>query len=206
MIEEQVQQAMFSQNPERTFVDKVLARKEIEAIRELVKKPNLTRSEILELLYLLSSAESKLLNLDKWERYVMLKFFVWLREYIKILELLFDYIEDIARLAITCRFCRRKREEQGENPCICQVFMSVLTITDRGNHTIYNIRRLLEHNVKFLADLYLNIGRTTLSIGGAAIGDFTRQKFEMSYAGLPSNVPPQYQQPQAQKQPLLRIR
>ena len=42
--------------------------------------------ELLELLYMCIGTEAKLVNLSDWDRYVVLKFFVWIREFIKVVE------------------------------------------------------------------------------------------------------------------------
>lgn len=44
-----------------------------------------------------------------------------------------------------------------------------------------NNRSMLEHNTKFLVDLYMNIARTTLSIGATGFMEIIKQKFEISY-------------------------
>ena len=92
-FEQAIAQQVFSKQQEKTFIDKILAKQDIEGVRELIKKPRLKREELLELLYLLTSTESKLLNYGEWDRYIILKYFVWVREFIKISELLFDYKE-----------------------------------------------------------------------------------------------------------------
>lgn len=44
-----------------------------------------------------------------------------------------------------------------------------------------NIIRDYEHNVKFLIDIYLNIARTSLSVGGKGIKEMLTNKYEMQY-------------------------
>jgi hypothetical protein len=171
-IESQIQRDIFSKNHEKTFIDKVLSRKESEEIRRLVKKPNLTRSEMLELLYLISSTEQKLLNYDEWNRYVILKYFVWLREFISVCEQWFDLNDDFK-----------------ENPDV---------LNGNSKKLMANIGNLLEHNAKFLVDLYLNIGRSSLSINGSGFYEINRNKFEISY--------PEMNQPQEQKKGILQMR
>lgn len=137
---------------EKSFIDKALSKDDIEKIRVLMKKSPLTREDLLDLLYLVSSAESKLYNFDERERYVMLKMFVWLREFVKILELLYDV----------------KAHD-------------TIILTDQSEKMINDIRSNMEHSVKFLIDLYLNISRTSLSKGGKAFNQFLDNKFEFMY-------------------------
>lgn len=157
-IAQQIERQIFSQNHEKTFLDKLLSRKESEEIRQLIKKRDLSRSELLELLYLISSTESKLLNFSEWDRYVLLKFFVWIREFIVICEHYFDY--------------REKVEENKEND---------QNLTEDQKRHMKTIGANLEHIAKALVDLYLNIGRTSLSVNGTAFLESLKNKFEIDY-------------------------
>lgn len=159
MLEQQLQKGIFQGNPEKTYIDKLLGRREVERTKELIKKDELTREEILELLHMCSSTESKLLNLSDWDRYVMLKFFVWIREFVKICELMFDMKEDLL-----------KKEKNGET-----------YLSERSKTILKNNERLIGHNTKFLVELYFNIGRTTLSVGATGFLELLKNKFEMMY-------------------------
>lgn len=159
MIEEQIQKSIFSTQTEKTFVDKLLAKDDVNAIRDLIKKKNLTREELLEILYLLSSSESKILNFSEWERYVILKFFVWIREFVKVAELLYDYQDDL-----------KKKIKDG-----------TYNMSERTKKLLHNNERLIEHNAKFLIDLYLNIGRTSLSVGASGFMEILKNKYEINY-------------------------
>lgn len=157
--EEAVARNMDFSNREKTFSDKVFARDEVEKIKDLMRKDSLSRQDLNELLYLMSSTESKLLNLGEWDRYVMAKYYVWVREFFKQLEILFDYIEDI-----------EKKEKNGE-----------ITLKPTTRKLLYNNRKLAEHNLKFLIDFYFQIMRTSLSLGGQLVSDLLGQKFEFQY-------------------------
>lgn len=158
-FEQNLQQGLFTPNPEKTYIDKLLARKEVERTKELIKKTELEREEILELLHMCSSTESKLLNLGEYDRYVILKFFVWIREFVKVAEQMFDMEEDL-----------NIQEEQGK-----------ITLSGRSKQILKNNKRLIGHNTKFLVELYFNIQRTTLSIGATGFLELLKNKFEMAY-------------------------
>jgi hypothetical protein len=55
----------------------------------------------------------------------------------------------------------------------------------RCKQLLYNNERLIEHNAKFLIDLYLNIGRTTLSLGGTGFLETLKNKYELTYPNQP---------------------
>lgn len=177
MFENKLESGLFSSVSEKTFIDKILARQDVDRIREIIKKPYLKREELLEILYLLVSTESKLLNFDEWGRYVILKFFVWIREFIKVAELIYDYQDDLKIKSTTCALCNKVIEKK----CICVNPKPILAITPRSNKLLNNNIRLIEHNAKFLIDLYFNIGRTTLSLGATGFIEMLKNKYEVSY-------------------------
>lgn len=154
-FEDNLKQGLFTSTRERSFIDKVLAKDDVNDVRELIKKPELTRSELLEILYLISGTEAKLLNYSDWDRYVILKFFVWIREFIKIAEILFDY-ED---------FLKQKKT----------------ILSPRAKRLLKNNTLLIQHNAKFLIDLYLNISRTSMSVGASAFVELLKNKYEVIY-------------------------
>lgn len=158
-FEQNLQSGIFSGQSEKTFIDKILAKDDVNAIREIIKKPKLNRENLLELLYLLSSTEAKLLNYSDWDRYITLKFFVWIREFVKVAELLYDYQDDL-----------KIKEKQGK-----------MELSERTKKLLSNNERLIEHNAKFLIDLYFNIGRTTLSLGATGVMEILKNKYEISY-------------------------
>lgn len=182
-FEENLQSSLFSGQTEKSFIDKLLAKDDVNRIRDIIKKSKLTREDLLELLYLLSSTESKLLNYGEWDRYVILKFFVWIREFIKIAELLYDYKDDLYKKEHTCKICKKPKEAEKDSAikCSCKKFTPSLQLTARTKQLLFNNERLIEHNAKFLIDLYLNIGRTTLSIGATGIMELLKNKYEVVY-------------------------
>lgn len=158
-FEQEIQNKLFSHNSEKTFIDKILAKDDVDKIRKIIKKSVLCREDILEILYLLTGVESKLVNYGHQDRYIILKYFVWLREFVKIAEGLYDYESDLKRRAEDNEYHLSKETEK----------------------LLENCRRIIEHNIKFLVDLYLNIARTTLSLGGTGLLEILKNKFEFSY-------------------------
>jgi hypothetical protein len=196
MFEQQLQNNLFNGQGEKTFIDKVLAKDDVLAIREIVKKPKLTREDLLEVLYLISGTESKLLNYGEWDRYVILKFFVWIREFIKVAELLYDYEDNLKEKSKKCT-CKgyvysSKEKETLINKstiCKCETPHLVFELNPRTRRLLDNIERLIEHNAKFLVDLYLNIGRTSLSIGATGLMELLKNKYELVYPDQQLNTP-----------------
>lgn len=180
MFEQAIQNSLNMAAKDRSFIDKLLAKEDVDRLRELTKKQKLCREDLLELLYLLTSTESKLLNLGEWDRYVMLKFFVWIREFIKIAELLYDYQDDLKNKEKLCANCKKLKDDI-KKPCTCYEFKPTMVLTPRCKQILFNNERLIEHNAKFLIDLYLNVGRTTLSLGGTGLLEILKNKYELTY-------------------------
>jgi len=150
-VQEALQTLALKKNNEKSLTDKLLGRDDIEKIRLLMKKTELSREDLLDLLYSISSSESKLYNFDVRERYVMMKFFVWLRDFIMILEYMYEQEKVVANT------------------------------TPLGKELFKKTKLMMEHNAKFLIDLYFNISRTTLSKDGTMFRQFLENKFEFSY-------------------------
>lgn len=194
-FEQDLQNKVFNDTGERTFIDKLLAKEEVKDIRELIKKPRLTRSELLEILYLISGTESKLVNYGAYDRYIILKFFVWIREFIKIAELLFDYTDELYKKENTCSTCEKTidpLEKTETKKCKCDTAIPYVVLSERSKRLLDNNQRLIEHNAKFLIDLYLNIARTSLSVGATGILELLKNRYEVQYVQAP--VSPQTQQ------------
>jgi hypothetical protein len=158
-FEDNLQNSLFSKQSEKTFIDKLLAKDEVMRVREIIKKEHFTRSDMTEILNLLSSNEIKLLNYDEWDRYLMAKYFVWIREFVALAENLYDYEDDL-----------KKQEEKGN-----------FKLSDRSRQIFENIKRYMEHNIKFLIDLYFNLIRSTMSLGATGILELLKNKYEMVY-------------------------
>lgn len=187
-----LQNQLFSKNSEKTWTDKILARQDVDHLRDLVKKENLTRSELLEMLYMLSSVESKLHNYTDYERYIMIKFFIWIRELIKIAELLYDYEDNLKIRENSCSKCRGfidtlKGHSKEQLKCNCKEPIIQLSINYNTKMLLKSNKNLIEHSAKFLVDLYLQISRTSLSINAKGFMEILNNKYEMIYND-PSNI------------------
>lgn len=154
---------MFQGGAEKTFIDKLFSKEDTNRIRAIMRTDGLKREDLLELLNLLAGMEAKLVNLSSWDRYVLLKYFVWLREMLKVNMFLFDYQDALEK-------------------------NKLIELTPRAKELLANTKRLMEHNTKFLIDLYLSIERSTLSLGGTGFLETLKQKFEINYPSA-STIP-----------------
>lgn len=160
-IEEAAIDFLKSKTREKTFIDKLMAKEDIAQMQVLCKKEKLTRGEILELLHLCLSSELKLTNFDKNERYILGKYFVWVRDTVKISEIFFDHFEAIEK---------KQRESKVDKKELVMV-----------NRLKSNCHSLIEHNVKFMVDMFIYIVRSSMSINGSTFSEILSNKFELDY-------------------------
>lgn len=166
-------QSLFkSQNVEKAYTDKLLSRKEVSEVQELIKKEDLTRSELLELLYLLSSSEIKLANFNDFDRYLLGKFLSWIRDFVSCAEIIYDY-ENTYRGLI---------EENEEAKKDVTVMKEILNLME-------NNRKFILHNIKFLVDIFLYLSRSTLSLSMSAFDSLSKSRFEYAYPGYEGLAP-----------------
>lgn len=157
----------FRRNSEKTHVDKLLGREEVERLKEIIKKADPTREELLELLNLLTGIEQKLVNYSDYDRYILGKYFTWIRDLVKICEFLYDY-ED-----------RIKKENYFEGSPHKKVIMDTLT----------EIKKMQLHNTKFSIDVFLFLSRSTMSLEMVGFGGLSTQSYKYDYGQNPYSLP-----------------
>lgn len=164
-VERAIGQSILSSTGEKTFIDKLLGKNDVERVRELIRKEKLSREELLELLYSLTGTEMKLLNMGSWDRYVILKFFVWIRDFVKNIEIMYDYQEKINKEI------KEATEESPEEKRRALRLKKLITENEK----------LAEHMIKFMVDLYFNMARTTLSLNATGFMELLKNKYEVLY-------------------------
>lgn len=142
---------------EKTFIDKTLARSDVEEIKDIMQKEDLTRQDLLKMLYLLSGSEIKLVNFGDFERYLQGKFYAWIRDFVASAETLYDIREDVAK--------------------------GKIKVNEHTKKMLENIRVKMLHNIKFLCDVYLYLSRSTLSLEATAFDTITKNRYEYYYPG-----------------------
>jgi hypothetical protein len=159
----------FRQPSEKTFIDKLLSRREVESLQQLIQKDDLTRSDLLKLLYMLTGAELKLSNLGDYDRYLLGKYFTWIRDLVKVAEFLYDYESKID----SYRFSKEGSAEIKE--------------------TLAAVKNMMLHDVKFGADIFLFLTRSSMGLSALAFDTLSKGRYEYEYtgAGYPGSSPQQ---------------
>ncbi len=151
-----INRLLTSSQVDKSSLDKVYASKEINEFKKLAEKEELTRGEVLGMMYMLAGVENKLVNYGAYDRYVLAKFFVWIRDIASVLECVFDYQD--------------KLKENG------------VTMTLEAREYLKNNLRLLQHAFKFLVDLYLMMSRSTLSLNAVGFKESLSNRFDVNYS------------------------
>lgn len=155
--EQYLGQFAFRQATERSFLDKILGRKEVFDLQNLMNKDDLSRADMLRMLYMLNSVELKLSNLGEYDRYLLGKYFTWVRELVKHTEILYDYMDHTKDFGWEEK--DKKEIEDG----------------------LMRIKQMMIHNVKFAADIYLFIIRSSLGLTALGFDTLTTNRFEYDY-------------------------
>jgi len=161
---------LFHGESEKSFVDKLLGRQDADKLHDLVKKEPLTRGDVEEILFLMTSIDQKIVNYNEWDRYVIVKLFPWVKDFSTACKTMLLYEEQYVDHKFTKEFNDTT------------VLLETLEI-------IKEINKYLQHNLKFLISVFLLICNSTLSINGAAFETLTTSKFEYSYPSMSMPLP-----------------
>ena len=154
IFEESLSRQMFNDKNEKTYIDKVTSKDEILALRELIKKDKLSKEDISQVFNLLVGVQSKLVNYTDQERYVILKYHIWVREFVK-----HGY-----QIISTNDETEKKT-----------------TITETHRRLLERNQQVIQSMIKFLIEVYQNISNTSLSVKGKALDKILSQSYEIVY-------------------------
>lgn len=152
--------SLFNQDAEKSWTDKLLGAKEIEEIKEIIKKPLIFREDTHNLMLLTNAIESKLVNLDEHERRELGNFLIFLGNRIRMMDVLFDIQEKI---------------ENG-----------TYQIVDASRRKFLETYYKMSHNIKYLFTVFTFPSRTSLSLDAFAFKNFVKTQYDISYSGLGS--------------------
>jgi len=157
--------SFYPQQQDKTYIDKVTAKQEVEEIKDLMQKTKLDRADLSRLIYLIGGIEIKLLNLGDWDRYVLGKYLAWLREFVSTVEMIYDYKDKV---------------KSGE-----------VKITEEGKKMLDNSHHLMMHSTKASIDIFFYLSRSSLSLGNTAFDSITTNRYEYAYPTMPGVTPPE---------------
>ncbi|MEE9364815.1 MAG: hypothetical protein V3U92_19615 [Cellulophaga sp.] len=141
-----------------------------------MKKDILTRPELLEIMSLLSGAETKLLSFNDFDRYLLGKFLIWIGEFGVVAEKLYDLLNKYEEETKSIEKSKKKvklKERKLEFTRRTEFIEKQLKTGNKGMLT-------LQHDFKFLVTLFLYLSRSTLSLKAKAFESFTTNRMEYS--------------------------
>lgn len=160
-LEQIVAQQMSTPVVEKSLLDKLFAKEDIQRITAIHKKANPSREEMQELLQLLTGIESKLLNFDEDYPHILGRYFVRIRETFAHYETMEEFYSQIKPLLT---------EERTK-----ELFEAM----------IYK----LKSTCLIYSSNFQWIERATMSIEGAGFFNALTNRFEFSYPNLQQQPP-----------------
>lgn len=185
-FEDLLGQAAYRGNTEKAFTDKLLGRQDAEKLRDLIRKDDLTRSELLELLYLVCGVELKLVNFDERDRYILGKYYTWIRDLVKLAEFMYDYEIYLNTAESIISAPAKNYSQLSADDALFSKYGDLTAHLDikeieylRVN--MKSIKQMTLHNIKFSVDIFLFLTRSTLSLSGVGFDTLSKSRFEYSY-------------------------
>ena len=185
---------LFQGESEKSLVDKLLGRQDADKLHGLMQTEPLTRSDIEEILFLMTSIDQKIVNYDEWDRYIIIKLFPWIKDYSTVCKTWMLYEEQYTAGKFDKDFTRTEKikvKQEDETGKVIEVEKEVKPIFEETKRIISETSKYLQHNLKFLISVFLLVSNSTLSIDGAAFETLTTSRFEYSYPSLPLPQPQQ---------------
>lgn len=144
--------SMYGSQIEKTFVDKVLAKEDLEKINEIKAKKDPSKEDLNQLVALVCGMEIKLLNFDRNDQYINGKYYIWVEEIHKIVNDVYDYYES-----------------------------KYANLDDYEKKQIDDVKYLMIQNLKFACGIFHFMTRSTLSHKAAAFDTLTTTRNEQEY-------------------------
>lgn len=213
---QQLGRSLFQGETEKSLVDKLLGRGDADKLHKLMQKEPLTKSDIEEILFLMTSIDQKIVNYNEWDRYVIVKLFPWVKDYSTICKTWMIYEEQFLRGDFDNDFTQEEEieievqtkeelEKYKNNPALKEIAnhlsdgetkkikVKVKPILEETKQIVSETTKYLQHNLKFLISMFLLVSNSTLSIDGAAFETLStaRYDYQYTYPGLGPQQPQQ---------------
>lgn len=174
-FENNLNKGFFNSLAEKSYIDKILAKSEVEEIKEIMQNEKPKRGDIIKLLYLLGGTEIKLVNLEDWDRYVLGKYFAWISDFTNTYQQYNDVAEHIEVIE------QKSTEKINEKNKSIDDKLRYYVVTKEMKKMLQNIDKLNMHNTKFIIAIYFYLSRSTLSLGNTGFDTLSSTRFEYAY-------------------------
>lgn len=180
---------LFKGESEKSLVDKLLGRQDADKLHSLMQKEPLNRSDVEEILFLMTSIDQKIVNYNEWDRYLIIKYFPWVKDYSTICKTWMLYEEQYKRGLFDEDFTIVADVKVIDSKTKKEVVKQEKVVMLETLEIINEITKFLQHNLKFLISVFLLLQNSTLSIDGAAFETLTTSRYEYSYPSVPLPQP-----------------
>jgi len=153
-----------------TNVDKILQDSSVKSLEFLLRKETLTREDINEILSLMVSNEIKTVNLSGYDRWLIGKFYAWIREFSVLADSIFDALDEEGK---RIKYLQPKIKGKDGSKYIYDYNVSVETLD-----LLERSKNQIQHSFKYMVNVYLYLSRSTLSVQGKAFERFTTSRVE----------------------------
>lgn len=166
-------------DPDKSFTDKVLGRQDADRLRQLMQNDKMTRKDMSEILVLIAGLNQKLVNYNDWDRYILAKFFTWIREFVAGAMSSMSIKDELLKLLgaldneIGMTYNQDRLKSLGTRK---DLFLSVY-------NGVLEAKDLLCDYSKYLFDVHCYLANSTLSLQAAGFDTLTSSRFEYSYPG-----------------------
>ena len=170
---------------DKTFTDKMLGRQDTDRLITLIQKDELSREDFSEILNIISGINSKLVNYNDFDRYLLGKYYTWIRSFIKMCMGIIGLQEKITGQKQSVE----KYLDSTDNipDAIRDKLVQDVETYVKDIDDLEKARNIGADDSKFLLDVFLFLSNSTLSLNAAAFDTLTSSRFEYAYSGgLPS--------------------
>lgn len=162
---------------DKSFTDKLLGRQDANKLTELIRKDELEREDLSEILNLISSINSKLVNYNEWDRYSLGKYYTWIRSFIKEAQEVIKLKKEVEVFIVATK---KEIDETKDSEKLIKLnaMMDTHMLT---SDLITKTRDFICDDSKFIIDVFLFMSNSTLSLGAAAFDTLSTSRYEYSY-------------------------
>jgi hypothetical protein len=176
---------------DKSFTDKLLGREDANRLKDLISKDDLTREDLSEILNLISSINSKLVNYSDWDRYALGKYYTWIRSFIKINQEVIKMKDEIDH-SLLILDTQLKDVSLSEDDR--EFILKAKTYYLETNDLVIKTRDFGLDDSKFIIDVFLFMSNSTMSVSAAAFDKLSSSRYEYSYpVSIPATASPEAQ-------------
>ena len=164
-LEQGLSSQMFSNKDDRSFSDKILAKSEVDEIKQLIQQEKITSSDLSKILYLMAGNELKLLNLSENQRHIIGLYYAWIRD-----------------IVLLCQVTANYQKNMTTDRDYARMNQGKLLVTKETYLLVDNLLDMMLADSKYLIDVYFYLQRSSLSLGAYGFDVLTQMRYDYKYS------------------------